>query len=107
MRESFIKELIANIKCGVCGELYESGNIRVLGYQEDLWFLSVSCSACHTQALVAAVVREESVEVMTDLKEEEYAKFAEMKPVSGNEVLDMHEFLKNFTGDVSDVLSMK
>ena len=107
MRESFIKELIANIKCGVCGELYEAGNIRVLGHQEDLWFLSVFCSACHTQALVAAVVREESVEVMTDLTEEEYAKFAEMKPVSGNEVLDMHEFLKNFTGDVSDVLSMK
>ena len=106
MKESFLKKLIANIECGACGELYESDNIRVLGHQEELWFLSAFCRACHTQALVAAVVREETVKVVTDLKEAEHAKFAEMKPVSANEVLTMHEFLKDFTGDVSEMLSL-
>ena len=107
MRESFIKELIANIKCGICGEFYEPDNIRILGQQEDLWFIGVFCPACHTQALVAAVIREETGEVVTDLTKGEYAKFADMEPVGANEVLDMHEFLSSFAGNVSDMFSMK
>ncbi len=33
------------------------------------------------------------------LTEDESERFAQMKPVSGDEVLDVHEFLREFDGD--------
>ncbi|MCL0091955.1 hypothetical protein M1N59_01680 [Dehalococcoidales bacterium] len=104
-----IKRLIASIKCGVCGQHYEVGNIDVLGHHEDLWFLRVFCSACRAQCLVAAVIKKESrlPEVITDLTEAELDKFKNAGMLSADEVLDMHHFLKDFDGDFSRLFSQK
>jgi hypothetical protein len=70
MDERFIKRLMASIKCGVCGQPYKKANIKVIGHQEDFWFLNVHCSTCQSHALVAAVVREDTApEIVTDLTE--------------------------------------
>jgi len=104
MDEGFIKRLVATIKCGVCSQRYQGGNVRILGHYGDLWFLSVYCSACHSQGLVAAVIKEGQVPTLiTDLTEREYDKFREMGVVSDNDLLDIHNFLKNFDGDFSHI----
>ena len=106
MDERFIKRLMATIKCSVCGRPYKAPNIDVLGHRDDLWFLSVYCPACHSHALVAAVVREDKVaEIVTDLTEEEYAKFAQSDAVEADDVLEIHNFLKSFRGDFSHLFS--
>ena len=108
MKEIFIKRLMASMKCGVCGQHYEVDNVRVLGHHEDLWFLRAVCSACHTQCLVAAVIKEGGVpEVITDLAETEPDKFRDVGAVTADEVLDMHNFLKDFDGDFSQLFSHK
>ena len=108
MKEIFIKRLMASMKCGVCGQHYEVDNVRVLGHHEDLWFLRAVCSACHTQCLVAAVIKEgEAPEVITDLAETELDKFRNVGAVTADEVLDMHNFLKDFDGDFSQLFSHK
>lgn len=102
MEEGLIKRLIASIKCNVCRQHYEVDNIKVLSHNEDLWFLSVSCSACHTRCLVAAVIKQDRApEVVTDLTETELDKFRNMDKLTTDEVLDMHNFLKDFDGDFS------
>ncbi len=58
MEEKLIKKLMSSMKCEECGQNYESYNVDVLGHREDMWFLRVHCPACHTQCLVAAVVKE-------------------------------------------------
>ena len=106
MEESFIIRLIASIKCSVCGQPYDVDNITVLGRQEDLWFLSASCPACHTRCLVAAVIREGRLpEVTTDLTKAELDRFRNMSRVTTDDVLDMHNFLKGFDGDFSQLFS--
>jgi len=106
MEEKLIKKFMTSIKCGVCGQRYEVDNIKVLGHQEDLWFLSVSCSACQAQCLVAAVIKEsKTTEVTTDLTEAEWDKFKKMDKLTADEVLDMHSFLKGFDGDFSRLFS--
>ena len=106
MDERFIKKLMATMKCGVCGQRYEGNNIRMLGHRDDLWFLSVYCTACRSQGLVAVVIKEgKSPEVITDLTEEEYAKFGEVDVVAADDVLDIHDFLKEFDGDFSHIFS--
>lgn len=108
MEEGLIKRVMASMKCGVCGQRYEPDNINVLGQQEDLWFLRVFCSACQTQYLVAAVIREGKMpEVITDLTEAESDKFRNADKLTADEVLDMHNFLKDFDGDFSRLLSRK
>ena len=106
MVEKLIKRFMTSIKCSVCGHRYEVGNVKVLGHQEDLWFLSVFCSACQTQCLVAAVIKESKApEVITDLAEAEWDKFQKMDKLTADEMLDMHSFLKGFDGDFSQLFS--
>ncbi len=106
LNEGIIKRLMSSIKCAVCGQRYEKDSIKILGQQEDLWFLSVSCSACHTRCLVAAVIKEDRApEVITDLTEAELEKFRNVDRLTGNEVLDVHNFLKDFDGDFSRLFS--
>jgi hypothetical protein len=102
VKENVIKRVMASLKCGVCQQRYEPDNVTVLGYQEDLWFLRVFCLACHTQYLVAVVIKEgKAPEVITDLTEVELDKFNNAVGLTANEVLDMHNFLKDFDGDFS------
>jgi len=108
VEEGFVKRLMASIKCTVCGRCYETDNISVLGHQEDLWFLRVLCSACHTRCLVAAIIKkDEAPEVITDLTQTELDKFRHMDAVTTDEVLEMHNFLKDFDGDFSRLFSQQ
>ena len=102
MDEGFIKRLVITIQCGVCGEHYEGENVKVLGHRDGLWFLGVFCPACRSQGLVATTIKERELPLpLTDLSETEQAKFRNLGPVSADELLDIHGFLKEFEGDVS------
>lgn len=106
--EGIIKRLMSSVKCPVCGQRYEEAGIKILGHQEELWFLAVSCSACHTRCLVAAVIKEDvAPEIITDLTEAELEKFRNIDGLAADEMLDMHNFLKNFHGDFSRLFSHK
>ena len=108
LNESVIKKLISSIKCTICGQRYDEDGIKILGHKEDLWFLDVSCSACHNQCLVAAAIKEERApEVITDLTEAELEKFRNADVLTANEVLDMHNFLADFEGNFSVLFSHK
>ena len=108
MNERFIKKLMSTIKCDVCGEYYETNNIKVLGHRDDIWFLNVFCPACHSQALVAAAIKKgKPLEVITDLTETELAKFAQASTISADDMLDLHSFLHDFDGDFVKLFSQK
>ncbi len=80
--------------------------IDVLGHQGDLWFLQAFCLACQARYLMAAVIKEDRVpEVITDLTEVELDKFRNVGVLTADDVLDMHNFLKGFDGDFSQLFS--
>jgi hypothetical protein len=100
MEENLIKRLISSIRCGACGQHYEEDNIEVIEHSEELWFLRVFCSSCHVKCLVAAIIRgDEKAEVITDLTEAELDKFRDVDKVRVDDVLDMHNYLRDFDGD--------
>ena len=108
MDEKFIKKLLANMKCGICGQRYEPPNVNVLGHRDDLWFLSIYCPSCKTQGLVAAVLKEGKLpDKVTELTEAEYTKFSGGPPVDSDDLLDMHTFLEEFGGDFSSIFPEK
>lgn len=108
MEDGLIKRLMSSIKCGVCGQHYEADNVDVLGHHEDLWFLSALCPACHARCLVAAVIREDRIpEVFTDLTEAELDRFVNVSKVTTDDMLDMHNFLRDFDGDISRLFNQE
>jgi hypothetical protein len=104
MDETLIKKMIASIKCGSCGQNYHEDHIEIVEHNDELWFLKVSCSSCHVKCLVAAIIRENSrPEVITDLTEEEVEKFKKLDGVRDEDLLEMHDFLKEFDGNFPDL----
>ena len=108
MEEGLIKRLMASIKCNTCEQHYEVDNISVIGHYGGVWFLSAFCAACHTQCLVAAVVKKSGApEVTTDLDEAELYGFNSVGVLTADDRLDMHNFLKTFDGDFSRLFSQE
>ena len=106
MRESFLKRLFSKVNCGVCGQKYDTSNIKVLDQEDGLWVLSVYCRSCGTQGLIAAVVQEGTVtDIITDLTEAERERFHESEAVALDDVARMRDFLKEFDGDFARLFS--
>jgi hypothetical protein len=98
--DSLIRQLMTSSRCEVCGRSYEEENIVILGHQAEMWVLKINCPACHSQSLLAALIGEDKVtEPATDLAEPEIEKFKEMLVINGNEVLDMHNLLRDYKGN--------
>lgn len=107
VKERLIKKLMASMKCEECGQNYESGNVDVIGHREDMWFMRVHCATCHTQCLVAAVVRQgkapEETEDFTGVEIEGHQGEA----IATDDVLDMHNYLVDFNGDFSSLFGQE
>lgn len=107
MDEPQVKKLLSSLKCGVCGQRYRIQNLQVLGHRDELWFLNVSCTACGSQGMMAAVVKESrAYPVITDLSPEELERFGTTPAITGDDILDMHHFLKDFDGDFSRLFAL-
>jgi len=106
MDDRFMKRLMSTMKCNVCGQRYEVTSINVLGRQDDLWFVKVFCPSCHSDALIAAVIREgKPAEVVNEFTEMEDAKLRHASVIDMDDVLDMYSFLRDFDGDFSRLFS--
>jgi len=102
MEERLIKRLFTSIKCSSCGQKYGLSDIEILGHKEGMWFLRASCSSCQNSCLVAAILGEGKVEdEVTDLTDLELHRFADGAVVGADDLLNVHDFLKNFDGDFS------
>jgi hypothetical protein len=96
----FVRQLLENIKCVVCSEPYDESDVTIMGQQDELWMLMVSCHHCGTQGIILAMVKEdEQVELLTDLGPEELERVNSLPAISSDDVLDVHSFLRDFDGD--------
>ena len=82
--------------------------MKVLGHDDDVWFVSAYCPTCSSHSLVAAVIKEGPLpDFITDLTDDDFDRFSETEEVTADDVLDIHSFLKEFDGDFSSLLTME
>jgi len=109
-RDSLVRHLTSTVRCSVCGASYARDDINILGHQDELWFLTVTCTSCQTQGLIAALVREEAVAAAapapppSELAAADDARTRPGTPITAEDVADMHDFLENFRGDLGALL---
>ena len=100
----FVRQLLENIKCVVCSSPYEEEDVTIMGQQEELWMLMVSCHECGTQGIILAMVKEEEqVELVTEFTPEEFERMRDLPPITGDDVLAVHSFLRDFEGDLVEL----
>lgn len=106
MDECFIKELLSTIRCSICGDRYQVKNLKILGHQDDTWFVNARCPACYKRAFVVAIIkRDKPPQIITELSETETAKFSQACAINSDDILDLHNFLKDFDGDFVTLFS--
>ncbi len=104
MEEGIIKKLMSTLKCDTCGKHYESVDVEILGHRNELWFFRVNCSSCRTACLIAASVKESALaDAINDLTTSELREVSAAETVGADDVIDMHNFLKDFDGDFTAI----
>ena len=100
-----VKHLIASIPCTVCQHCYEPDDVRIVEHHGEMWIMAVTCDHCGTQGLVFAMIQEgEKPEIVNELTSQEWARFREMPQIDADDLLDVHEFLRDFDGDFVNLL---
>ncbi|MFA6098724.1 MAG: hypothetical protein WCV50_03035 [Patescibacteria group bacterium] len=84
-------------KCPVCGSLYDFGRLEVIEEEEGATLMYIKCSACQSAALSIIALGAFGIKVastVTDLEQDEVAKYQNEKSLKSEEVLDLHEELE-------------
>jgi len=99
-----LREQAKDYDCKVCGANHARSEIRLLGRLEAAWIVRVTCWQCETAIKLLVYVDRERATV-APLKERPVR--ARKPPVSLDEVIDAHEFLERFDGDVHALFAAK
>lgn len=100
----WLREQAKGYDCNVCGQNHSKSDIRVLGRLESAWIVRVTCSRCQTSFKLLVVVDEALAAVAEPKTATATATSRRTRdrrvPVSADEVLDAHEFLRTYGGDL-------
>ena len=99
-----LREQAKDYDCKVCGANHARSDIRLLGRLEAAWIVRVTCWQCETAIKLLVYVDRERA-ALAPMKER--AVRARKPPVSLDEVIDAHEFLEQFDGDVRALFAGK
>ncbi len=103
--QALIRQIVARVKCAVCGHHFKASDIQVLGHREQIWAMKVKCRECRTEALLLAAVEGRATRsVYTDLAPDEWQRFADCSPITVDDVITMHQFIESYDGDFSEIL---
>jgi len=98
------------LKCPVCGEKYTAEQTQVIDAGEDKpmtgrnILVHTDCHKCKSSVVFSIAVDGPeifSIGMVTDLTSQDTSKFKNSRPISADEVLATHQFLKTFDGDFS------
>ncbi len=107
----FIRDRARFYNCPVCGRSLKGCDIQVLSHEHERFHLQVTCAQCQVTFIVVlaiaggAVDEVESVETATEVGAPRAdTAVREPDPISVDEILDVHLYLKSFQGTLKDLL---
>src|SRR4030042_2306384 len=103
MEQEVLKRIVAALRCSQCSASFTPERVSFLGSKEDMWYFMVDCSGCGNREMVAALVQQAGeAEQCTDLTESETGKL--VCPVESDDLIDIHLYLKDFSGAFKSLL---
>jgi hypothetical protein len=103
-QERAVKDFISAYRCPTCRRAFDREQIRVAARQDHVWIVSVRCRLCHSQQKYWVALKPNGEEtLLQDVIRREVKRLPARRPVTVDDVLDIHEFLKDFDGNFKDL----
>jgi hypothetical protein len=94
--------------CPVCGRSLKGCDVQVLSHQEERFHLQVTCAQCQVTFIVVLAIAgggAEEIEALTPEPPEQMEEpVAAAQPISVDEILDLHLYLKSFQGTLTELI---
>jgi hypothetical protein len=90
-----LRALPDGLRCTVCEERVPAGRLKVLAWRDDLAFLQLDCARCLSTTLGFVL----------NGRGDEPADPPRAAPISSDDVLDMHQLLATWRGDLTGLLT--
>lgn len=101
-----LKNLQSIMHCPSCGSVYSVDEMQYLGNQDGYFLLSMTCTKCSLPVWVNFFAGDGPQRKITDLNVNDI-KFTESTPISENEVIEFHRFIRTFKGDFKKTFVLK
>jgi hypothetical protein len=104
----FIRDRARFYNCPVCGRNLKGCDIKLLSQEEERFHIQVTCAQCQVTFIVVLAIAGGAVDEMekpaTSKQEEMTPVAATPDPISVDEILDVHLYLKSFQGTLRDLI---
>lgn len=99
-----VAQIKKNVTCPKCKSHYTDEDIEIIGgLADEQHFFHASCEKCETESVINVSLQfdDDNLPILPNLKK--LGSAPRMGHISSNEVLDMHNFLKQFDGDFNKI----
>lgn len=100
----FIRDRARFYNCPVCGRSLKGCDIQVLSHEEERFHLQVTCAQCQVTFVVVLAIAGGGVEETEIATEPAVEPAAQAEPISVDEILDVHLYLRDFQGTLTDLI---
>jgi hypothetical protein len=101
----FIRDRARFYNCPVCGRSLKGCDVQVLSHEEERFHLQVTCAQCQVTFIVVLAIAGGAVEEIDKaIPEPEAEPVAAAEPITIDEILDLHVYLKNFQGTLTELI---
>jgi hypothetical protein len=97
----FIRDRARFYNCPVCGRSLKGCDVQVLSHQDERFHLQVTCAQCQVTFIVVLAIAGGAVEEVAEPVEE---PAVQAEPISVDEILDLHLYLKSFQGTLKELI---
>src|SRR5437016_8763306 len=101
----FIRDRARFYNCPVCGRSLKGCDVQVLSHEDERFHLQVTCAQCQVTFIVVLAIAGAAVEeIETSIPEAAEEPVVAVEPISIDEILDLHLYLKRFQGTLTDLI---
>ena len=98
----FIRDRARFYNCPVCGRSLKGCDVQVLSHEEERFHLQVTCAQCQVTFIVVLAIAGGAVE--ETIAEPEMEPVVAAEPITVDEILDLHLYLKSFQGTLLELI---
>lgn len=100
----FIRDRARFYNCPVCGRSLKGCDVQVLSHEHERFHLQVTCAQCQVTFIVVLAIAGGAVEEIEGTVAEPVEEVPEAEPISIDEILDLHLYLKNYQGTLKELI---
>ena len=100
----FIRDRARFYNCPVCGRSLKGCDVQVLSHEDERFHLQVTCAQCQVTFIVVLAIAGGAVDEIEGPMAEPAVELPAAEPISIDEILDLHLYLKSFQGTLKELI---